>query len=543
MSEGVVSRRSVLGGVSAVTVGAGILSACSTTPTKKNDQQSNSKVTLPAYVPWTKAKPDFEGTDDGVMAGFLAYPSPPVKATDGPPGKGGAVRALTQLDVAAPPTLDRNAHWQNLNKRLGVDLQMTMAPAADYQSKLATAIAGGDLPDLVYFRPNIVPRIPQVMRELFTDISEYVSGDAVKSYPFLANIPTISWKSAIHNGGIYGIPIPRGTWGSVIMYRQDVFEKRGLNPSVSNADEFFTLLKELTNPNKNEWAVASPAGLLTAFLQMLKAPNNWRNDNGKFTHAYETEEYLRAIEALARAKTDGVLHPDAFAAKQAQINTWFFNSSVPISIAGWGGWGAYIRDQISNYPDMRIGAIVPPGFDGGDSVHFLAPGNAGFTAFTKSDPKRIKDLLEIANWMTTPFGTEERIARRSGVEGVDFTFKGTDPVLTPTGITETQLPVLYVFSEPLALFQAGFPDVTKTQFPVQHHAVTKLGLQDASVGLYSETASSQGPTLAKKMQDFAFDIAQGRRKPADWATAVTEWKRDGGETIRTEYQTAYEEAN
>ena len=50
---------------------------------------------------------------------------------------------------------------------------------------------------------------PELLRAKFADLTEHLSGDAVKEYPFLANLPTESWRTCVFNGGIYGLPVPR----------------------------------------------------------------------------------------------------------------------------------------------------------------------------------------------------------------------------------------------------------------------------------------------------------------------------------------------
>ena len=81
------------------------------------------------------------------------------------------------------------------------------------------------------------PTSRQLLEKRFTNLTEHLSGDAIKDYPNLANIPTRTWKSAIYNGGIYGIPIPRGAIGSYNFIRQDLFEAAGVSTEPKSYDE------------------------------------------------------------------------------------------------------------------------------------------------------------------------------------------------------------------------------------------------------------------------------------------------------------------
>ena len=53
------------------------------------------------------------------------------------PGEGaGTVSAMTSIMTPVPPGVDNNAYWRELDKQLGVTLEMTMTPDLDYLSKL-----------------------------------------------------------------------------------------------------------------------------------------------------------------------------------------------------------------------------------------------------------------------------------------------------------------------------------------------------------------------------------------------------------------------
>ena len=103
-----------------------------------------------------------------------------------------------------------------------------MVGNADWEQKFATVIAGNDLPDMLQTR--VVANFPQLLDKRFTRLDEFLSGDAIKDYPNLANIPTRHWKSTVYNGGIYGIPIPRGAVGWYHYIRVDLFEQAGASP-------------------------------------------------------------------------------------------------------------------------------------------------------------------------------------------------------------------------------------------------------------------------------------------------------------------------
>ena len=64
-----------------------------------------------------------------------------------------------------------------------------------------------------------------------------------------------------------------------------------------------------------------------------------------------------------------------------------------------------------------------------------------------------------------------------------------------------------------------------------------LGISDPTVGFVSPTRG-QGVTLDQTLNDGIRDIVVGRAAVQRYDTLVNEWRTNGGETIRKEYQDA-----
>src|SRR5256884_3804460 len=142
------SRRQFLGaaagGAVAGAVGLPLLMAC--TSAARGGSGIAASATLPAYVPFSGPRPDLAGTEAGVQAAYFNYPSQRTRSVRQVPGRGGEVSALAIIYNPLPPPVDQNAAWQELNKRLGVNLKLVMSGRSDYQAKIATITAGGHLP-------------------------------------------------------------------------------------------------------------------------------------------------------------------------------------------------------------------------------------------------------------------------------------------------------------------------------------------------------------------------------------------------------------
>ena len=118
---------------------------------------------------------------------------------------------------------------------------------------------------------------------------------------------------------------------------------------------------------------------------MNGAPNGWREEGGKLTNVYETEEYKQTIADLAALWKAGVIHPEAFSDQHA-VQELFNAGTVAINATdGYPGWTQYILDNASN-PKFKLGLMPVYTREGGE----LAPWHQGsgyfsITALKKQD--------------------------------------------------------------------------------------------------------------------------------------------------------------
>ncbi|MFD7306651.1 hypothetical protein [Promicromonospora sp. NPDC059942] len=533
LTETNISRRSLLmGGMGLGALAVLGLAGCSNEGRGGGALTGSATVALPTYVPYAGVPMDIKGTD-GVPDTMLKYPASPQQVAEGTIGDGKDVGIFGLTNTPVPPSVDNNAYWQELHERLGFALTIALTPAGDYSDRFQTTVAGDRLPDIFEMFPGEVPGLPSLLEERATDLTEFLSGDAVKKYPFLANIPTESWQSCVYNGKIFAVPVPRGPAQSTVFYaRQDWFEGEGIDPQATSAEEFYDLCKELSGGNT--WALGRvPLGYLR---QMYEIPNGWSEDGGKLTSANLHERQQEALELGRRLVADGFVHPDGVPATQPQRKTWLVNGTIRMLDDTFSAW-----PDFSNYPideNFRLAVAAPPLAEGGGTagIHLGAPVQ-NITSISKKSEGRVEALLSLINYLAAPFGSEEHLFRTYGVEGVHHELDGTDPVLTDKGRTEIQLGLKYVVEGPWVNFQAGDPDVAQAEHDAQA-AVVPTAVRNPVQGLFSDTASRKGGQLGEKLGSVEGDILAGRKPVTAWADAAAAWAKGGGDTIRDEYQTA-----
>lgn len=543
MTDRQLNRRFFLKGASGAAVlatgGGALFAACGPDNKGGSDTpEANTAVKLPTLVEYTAVKPDLEGTPGGIRAGFFSYPKERPKAVPEPPGAGSTFKAMTILYYPLPPGPNKNKYWQALNKRLNAKLDMVMVPNQEYNTKLATTFASDDLPDFVMLTRNTgaPQRLPQILKTKFADLSEHLSGDAIKEYPNLANIPERAWKACVYNGGIYGLPVPRDAVGAFPFVRNDIIKKAGFTTKPENFEEFYELVKAVTDPKKNRYAFAQVSYPIDIVRIMQNTPAGWKNEGGKLTSANETDEHKKALETAAKFWKEGLIHPDAFA-DSIPFKEWFNAGQVVIQPDGYQGWTQYIADNVTN-PDFELALLYVPAYEGGKAR--IPQGGStflnGLTAFKKAEPEKIKEQLRIANWLAAPFGSEEYFFRLYGEEGTHYTLdKNGDPQLTGVGRSETVIPIRYITENPSVIYQPGRPQDVKIQHEYESATVPDA-IPNPVLGLYSNVEASKGGQLSQALDDARDEIIQGRKPLSAWDDAMDAWRKNGGDEIRQEFQ-------
>src|SRR5699024_6027972 len=152
----------------------------------------------------------------------------------------------------------------------GSPLEISLANPSDYNQRFPTAIAGDQLTDIWTVGP--APQLPALMEEKALDLTEHLAGDAVADYPFLANLPTDSWKSCVFNGKVFAVPVPRGVISTGVLYgREDLLADAGITSGPESYQDFVDMCGEVTAPRSNTWALSRVP--IDFVRQMYGVPN------------------------------------------------------------------------------------------------------------------------------------------------------------------------------------------------------------------------------------------------------------------------------
>ncbi len=133
-TDKMVDRRRFLQGTAAVAATAA-LAGCQSADRTPDSGVQGTGVTLPTHRKLSAVEPALPRDAAGVPDGYLEFPHPAEPVVDTPPGKGGTVTAMLGLaGGVTPKPLTANPWWQELNRRLGVQLDITVVPQ-EYPAK------------------------------------------------------------------------------------------------------------------------------------------------------------------------------------------------------------------------------------------------------------------------------------------------------------------------------------------------------------------------------------------------------------------------
>jgi putative aldouronate transport system substrate-binding protein len=542
-------RRTALGLAGAGALGLG-LTACG-----GGDEISRPKSDSSEFVaPNTIDAPAVEGlimSDvEGVAPMMIGSPKEYFDSVEEPPASGGNLSTFQILWGAPVLERDDNQVWQKLESELGVDsLSATMVPDASFSDKLATTLASGDLPDLVYLDDNNPNAARAIQDGAFVALNEYLEGDLIEQYPNLATTPQSAWADSHKNGTLYGIPQPAAAINWFPAVRKDAMAQIGLTEAPQDGTEMREMLIEFgkigTLAGRKVWGVGALDAII--FEPIFGLGPEYQVKDGAITTKYDLPEYEQFLEYMADLWSNGVFHPDALGQVDpelfAQGQTLYYSASF----AGyyWIPDMGRVNRVTRAVPSAEVTHLVVPAMDGGPGQFVLSKGYGAIVAFSRDkadSPERVEELLRICNYYRAPFGSNEAKFLQYGIEGRNYTV-GEDNAIMPIEEAPNEGHVTYsgLLQNPVNSLPTINEDLADT---VQQtlEGMVAAGVKDELITLPNEARARHQTKLTEIQQDFFNGIVSGRRPVSDIAEMRSSMLNNGGQEIRDEYSRLLEDS-
>lgn|GEM_PF-4009354 len=171
-----------------------------------------------------------------------------------------------------------------------------------------------------------------------------------------------------------------------------------------------------------KWFATNNVVWLTELVaEMMGVPNSWRRDDAGFVKDVEVPEYLEVLEFVRRCWAEDLIHPSAFDANFSLQTQALYNSGVAPMVIGGLAWPGNAAGAKVENPAAESVSFPLPTWDGsGLARRWVGTGAPYQVAVKAASKERIEEILRIVNWMASPWGTEEYLLARSGIEGHNY---------------------------------------------------------------------------------------------------------------------------
>jgi putative aldouronate transport system substrate-binding protein len=541
------SRRSfmsTLASGAAVTFG-GFESACRARPTTSEVMPSDNEISalMPRRRPLVLLVPDAAG-EGPIPDGYERYPAQVVRVIKEKPGRGGG-RIKTMMPVwgPTPPGIGRNSYLDTINAELGVSVEPSVQDGSRFAAKLSAMLAARDIPDILAI-PSWdtvkIPRFSLAVKALFADLTEFLQGSAIDTYPMLATLPTSAWRYAVWGGRLAAVPFPTdGAFPWALFYRKDLCDRAGVE-APRNVDELYQFGRRMTDPNRGVWAFGAIFDMIQMFFKCPAKKGGWREKpGGGLIHKYELPEYRQALEFTARLHREGFVHPEIIENNGADAKQLFNAGRLIATQDGMAVWRGAQSEYAKITPGFNIQPVPLFSAVGGDPLAWTSEEPIFYTFIKKGlTRERTDEILRVLDWCAAPFGSWEHELNQYGIEGRHFVrLSDGSPFLTELGRKENSSQYRYISGRVPSL--VGSADVPNYVQEFLRYSRTTYAYRepDPFRGIRLDYPPNYS-RLITPTEDKVRDIIRGRRPVSDMDQIAREWRKSGGDEGRRFFEKA-----
>jgi len=361
---------------------------------------------------------------------------------------------IDDLGASLPDDQVRNDVAQEIKRLTGISLEWRYSAGTSDQDMLMTALATGDLPDVIvhYLDDSSRPEFPIVLKAaregVFTDLAPYLKKTQVYSnYLKPGYLPSDTYKNVVlrpeFKGAVYIVHmnIPRSNGSNDMGYRGGMYIQKSIadslkiNPATIKTEaQLRDLLKKIKaggfkdNNGRPVYPLGSalwgadggrvyPAIVNNYSFAQLSGDYDFGLIDGKLVHEVETPYAQRQLDFYRQILKEGLIHPELFTMDATRAEEAVRSNSFAIVADAHN----YL-DFMAQTPYLPVGPLTDIG--GSDADYRVAKaGNAAWEI--PKTTKHPEDIVKFADFMASKQG---KLLWMYGIEGKHYDMVNGKPV-------------------------------------------------------------------------------------------------------------------
>lgn len=471
-------------------------------------------------------------------------------------GPGNVTLKRLGYNVAFDPNEDIGA--KIIEEATGYQAEWYMLPAENADEKLLVEVGSGNYDavnvNVNQWRTLVAQGALQPLDELLD-----VYGQRILE----GNSETVWGALTAEDGHIYGVPYMYPHSQEIAMFmiaRMDLLKEAGIEEVPTTIDEFYNCLVALKEHFGDEYII-----LAGPFMPSSEGNENWvipktiacafgiyndwmvNEETGEVYYMTEAEGFPAMVEFLSKLYKEGLIDPD-----------WANNTESTLKEKFTSG-KAIITCGNRALSDFCSAALIESSDVTWDDLGYISAlrGENGLCTYQSTEafnfitgiPRTSQNAADVVNWWNKR--VENQLFITIGEEGVHFNYdeEGQISPINPIFAEERGSSYWFMDVSDQKEFEFEWPSrVRKSEG--QWHAfsrVTMVAEDDKFVPNYfafmpaKDNYTTYNTALFKSLQDYITQVLSGTRTIEDLPTFMKDWENNGGEDVRNDLQTWYNE--
>ncbi len=349
------------------------------------------------------------------------------------PATDGATLSAYTVVVGGKDPEEHELFMQEIERLTGLKINMVKPPGSEYDQKIVTALASGEVIDLMYMTTPLFERLHA--EGLFAPLTQCIENSPVLSDPNV--IDPAEWERIRRDDGeIYAV-FNKDEGGLLPIARCDWIEQLGIDPPQTLDDyramfEAFAAQDPDGNGQDDTYGLTLAVGIydIQPFMGVYNLKYGYtQGADGCWQIPWATEEAIPVYEWLHQLFADGLLDPNFATNNTGAARELIFSDRAGMMVY-WAAWVGLFNEQVrADDPntEFTMCGLEPPKGPNGEAL--LRAGDDGLWT-VHVDSTNQEAACKFLEFYHSPAGN---ILSTLGIEGNDYTVSDGTYALTEIG--------------------------------------------------------------------------------------------------------------